>query len=151
MLKKKSLGWGIQGEINLFQPDLVGWLAMSDYPGNSAHSRGFCSLLLEGESSGPSNTLMLSASHSHISLCCSLSSELLLLYRTTGQALTGAGGDGGGGSRLQDQPAPLTGDQMKAFGATSVSQKLKLGLWSKKHTQPPTICPKKKVQILLDL
>ena len=124
---------------------------MSDYPGNSAHSRGFCSLLLEGESSGPSNTLMLSASHSHISLCCSLSSELLLLYRTTGQALTGAGGDGGGGSRLQDQPAPLTGGQMKAFGATPVSQQLKLGLWSKKHTQPPTTCPKKKVQILLDL
>lgn len=121
-LKKKNLGWGIQGEIKLFQPDLVGWLAMSDYPGNSTRSRGFCSLLLEGESSGPSNTLMLSASHSLISLCSSLSSELLPLYRATGQALTGAGGDGGGGSRLQDQPAPLTGDQMKAFGATSVSQ-----------------------------
>ena len=116
--KKKGLGWRIQGEINLFQPDLVGWLAMSDYGGNSTHSRGFCS-------SGPSNTLMLSASRSRISLCSSSSLEHLPLYRTTSRALTGTGGDGGGGgggSRFQGQPAPLTREQMKAFGATSVSQ-----------------------------
>ena len=84
--KQKGLGWRIQGEINLFQPDLVGWLAMSDYGGNSTHSGGFCS-------SGPSNTLMLSASRSRISLCSSSSSERLPLYRTTSRALTGAGGD----------------------------------------------------------
>lgn len=81
--------------MNLFQPDLAGWLAMSDCGGDGTHSRGFCSLLLEGESSGPSDTLVSSASRSRTSLCPAPSSERLPLYRTTSRALTGAGGDGG--------------------------------------------------------